>query len=284
MAWNGSDRKKNETRSAEKQPQTSKRHLPFIPVFTIVFAAITLSLFFFYRELLSTAPAPAADMVHQPKSPAKQIKPAVKIASKTTNEATVVKTELKPVRLYKGLPIKSQTFTTNVKGRVTETIITADGRSHRKYHEPKQIFKYASDDLLVMFLKARPGDSIPPIPISDSIDRDFKKSLEEPIVFAPDDSYDVKLLKASVCEARELMRKIMNDEGKTFREVIAEHERLQNNRAESHDMALKIMRDMIDSGETDNAIEFAKAFNEKYKDTGVTPLKVPQHKQDGKKK
>lgn len=177
---------------------------------------------------------------------------------------------------YKGVEISSQTFTTNQNGRVIEEIVTKDGRKHRIFHDPKPIFDFASDQLLAMALSMRPGQEIAPLPIDDSIEKDFFESLKTPITISEEDSDAVKQLKQDVIAARQTALE-MTRQGMTFREILAEHQRLHNNNAATTLEAQRMVDELIADGDIDLAQDFAIKVNGQFNEKGIAPVIVPKH-------
>ena len=184
--------------------------------------------------------------------------------------------EIAETKKYKGVEISSQTFTTNQNGRVIEEIITKDGRKHRIFHDPKPIFDFASDQLLAMALSMRPGQEIAPLPIDDSIEKDFFESLKTPITISEDDSDAIKQLKQDVIAARQAALE-MTRQGMTFREILTEHQRLHNNNAATTLEAQRMVDELIAAGDVDLAQDFARKVNSQFGEKGLAPVIVPKH-------
>ena len=134
-------------------------------------------------------------------------------------------------------------------------------------------FECHTDQVIAMVLTA--GESIPPFPgTSDSLDKEFVRSLSVPIVINDDDDEKTKEIKRLVIETRKEIDEQIRT-GKSFRTILEEHRKATEDNAQFKKEALAIAREMVDEGETGMADEFVEKANEKLAEKGATPISRP---------
>ncbi len=161
---------------------------------------------------------------------------------------------------------------TNTDGAVIERLRLADGRTVKDISLPKPVFKRPSDQLIAMVVTTRPGEAMPPLPLGGDIEAEFAKSLSEPIEDLPDDSDDVRELKALVREAREVIAEEVKA-GKTVREVLAECQREQEMQSESRLAVLREIRAVREADGDEAAAKFAEKANELLRSRGIPEVR-----------
>ena len=161
---------------------------------------------------------------------------------------------------------------TNTDGAVIERLRLADGRTVKDISLPKPVFRHPSDQLIAMVVTTRPGEAMPPLPLGGDIEDEFAKSLSEPIEDLPDDSDDVRELKALVREAREVIAEEVKS-GKTVREVLAECQREQEMQSESRLAVLREIRAVREADGDEAAAKFAEKANELLRSRGIPEVR-----------
>ena len=161
---------------------------------------------------------------------------------------------------------------TNTEGAVIERLRLADGRTVKDIALPKPVFKRPSDQLIAMVVTTRPGEAMPPLPLGGDIEAEFAKSLSEPIEDLPDDTDDVRELKALVREAREVIAEEVKA-GKTVREVLAECQREQEMQSESRLAVLREIRAVREADGDEAAAKFAEKANELLRSRGIPEVR-----------
>ena len=144
-----------------------------------------------------------------------------------------------------------------------------------KFAKHRSIFTNGSDQILGMIASAPPGRDMPPMPITKSIDRDFEKSLESPIVINSDDTDEVKVLKRSVMDLRMEVLAIKEAEGLTVYQILTEHQDLVRENAKLRAEAQKEAREIYDSGDIEGAREYVDKMNEQLGKLGSEQIKMP---------
>ena len=188
------------------------------------------------------------------------------------------------VDVFNGVPVVSRSAVTNANGTVVEKIRTADGKSHRVTTPPKRVFDNASDQLIAMAIHgANSGVGMPPLPMTDSIEQDFKRSLASPIEIRDDDSDEVKLIKMEVMAVRDVLKERIA-QGMTVRQALEEHQDEVNNMASYNKEALNMLREIREKDGPEAANEFLKTVNKKLKEMGVKEIPSPAKRHSEKDK
>jgi hypothetical protein len=173
--------------------------------------------------------------------------------------------------MHMGRRIVGISATTNADGTVVERIRTDDGKLHSKvYSVAEPVFTSGTDQLLAM---AVAGDADgPPMPaVTKADEQRFLESLKKPIEILETDTPDVRALKEKVIQARADMVELLA-QGRSFADVLAEHQKLQaENAAVRRDVA-KELRSLMDSGDTAAALEYRKRMNAALEQMGIAPL------------
>lgn len=169
---------------------------------------------------------------------------------------------------------------TNADGSVLERFKTADGKIRSRQSAPRSVFDNPSDQLIAMAIHGGNSTSgMPPMPISSSAEEDFVKSLEKPIVINPDDSEEVKQLKQSVMKVRAEIDQLMK-EGKSFSEIMKEHQALVNENASVRKDVEKGLKELVDQGDFEAAQEYLNKMNPALEELGVMPLEMPETREE----
>ena len=178
-------------------------------------------------------------------------------------------------RLWRGVEVVSSAGAeTNRDGAVVERLVLADGRRVRAVSLPTPAFRHPSDQLLAMALSARPGEALPPLPLGPDVERDFLRSLEDPIEELPTDSADVRELKRRVAEARETLAEEVRA-GRRVRDVLEEYQRGQEHTASVRLMAVREVEAVREAEGAEAARRFAMRANGTLRAGGVPEIPVP---------
>ncbi len=112
------------------------------------------------------------------------------------------------------------------------------------------------------------------MPIGPQLDEDFRKSLSKPIIINDSDTLEVKTLKRIVMEAREEMKRLM-DQGQTPSQILMEHERLAGENFKVRADAMKELTDIEKSGDYEGAVKYAQTVNGVLRKMGIEELPMP---------
>lgn len=165
---------------------------------------------------------------------------------------------------------------TNADGSVTERYRTADGKTHSYRRVPPPIFIDPTDNLIAMAISgAESGAAMPPMPIGEDADAEFRTSLEHAIIPSKDDPEDVRELKRKVREARANVKDLM-DRGFSFADVMREHRDVVNASVSMHDLCTRELRRLLDEGDAEGAAAYLKKANEKLRQFGYDPVAMPE--------
>lgn len=245
----------------------------------VVIAAISAGVWWWMTSRPETTPSkPAAPRsAKSPKdkkpSAAKTNKVAAATAAKT-NVAEVAKAE-KPKERHDTVSIH-----TNNMGKVVEKWIGSDGQLHMSVrYARKPVFDNASDDQLAMAVGGDGMREIPPIPMTATSEKEFLESLKKPIVIEETDSEDVKRLKQAVSEAREQMKQMI-DNGMSYREALAEHQRLVNENVETRNKCMAELKQLVDAGDKAGAESYLKTMNVALAQMGIPAITMPMSREE----
>lgn len=212
------------------------------------------------KERVEPEKAPVRDEVQLPKA-----KPTEKPVEKPVDN-----------RPPHQIVVETISVITNADGSVLERFRTADGKIRSKQSAPRSVFDNSSDQLIAMAIQgANSPVGMPPMPISDSAEKDFVESLKKPIVINPDDSEEIKQLKQSVMAVRAEIDQMMKD-GKSFKEIMKDHQALVNDNASLRKDVLKSVNEFIEKGDAEGAQMFLEKANETLGEMGIAPVDMPE--------
>jgi len=176
-------------------------------------------------------------------------------------------------------PTKQAEAVTPTKESATNEVSEAEAARIQKWKDKfakrKSIFNNASDQILGMIAGAPPGRDMPPLPIAKSIDRDFMKSLETPIVINDEDSDRVKELKKSVMRLRDEILEIKKSEGLSVYEILTQHQDLVRENAAIRVNAQREALEIYNSGDVEAAQEYVDKMNEALDRLGAEAIRLP---------
>lgn len=205
--------------------------------------------------------------------------PAKIVADDAKNE--VKKVSQKPSKPVDERPpheviVEMISVVTNADGSVLERFRTADGKTRSRQSAPRSVFENSTDQLIAMAIQGGGSSGgMPPMPISASADEEFLRSLDKPIAINPDDSEEVKRLKQSVMEVRADIDRLMK-EGKTFAEIMREHQSLVNGNASIRKDVMAGLQEYVEKGDTEGAREYLSKMNAALNQMGMDPVEMPE--------
>ena len=250
------------TKAGAGVPPSAKRAL-VAGLAVVILAAGAYFLFF------SGSGKPEKTRPDKTPSAIKEVKPVV---SKSNDVP-----EAKPVGKATPMP-ETDEFVKGVNTNgMTEAQIQRERERKKRFDEKrkKMIFSNASDQILAMILRAPPGHDFPPLPISPSLDRDFKESLKTPIVINDDDPENVKGLKMAVMKMRDEIQYLVEEKGMTVREIITEHQDLVRENSKIRSDAQAEARRIYESGDVEGAQKYVTTMNLALQQMDVEPIKMP---------
>lgn len=215
---------------------------------------------------------------------AKQTKDKKPAAAKTNTAAPATTAKTNAAEVAEAVKPKERHDTvsihTNNMGKVVEKWIGSDGQLHMSVrYASKPVFDNASDDQLAMAVGGDGMREIPPIPMTASSEKEFLESLKKPIVIEDTDSEDVKRLKQAVSEAREQMKQMI-DNGMSYREALAEHQRLVNENVETRNKCMAELKQLVDSGDKAGAESYLKTMNAALAQMGIPAITMPMSREE----
>lgn len=205
--------------------------------------------------------------------PKKKIEKPVSPAE--TNAVPVEPKPAKPAERHDTVSIH-----TNNLGKVVEKWIGADGKLHMSVrYARKPVFDNASDDQLAMAVGGNGTQAIAPIPMTAASEQEFLESLKKPIVIEPDDSEQVKQLKAAVMDARAEMKKMI-DNGMSYKDALAEHQKLVNENVDTRNECMAELKRLVDDGDVEGAKKYLKTMNVALGQMGIPELTMPKSREE----
>jgi len=277
MAWNGSDKGKSDITGGKQKatrPSSAKRGI--LAGLGVLLAGGGI-LWYTSHSSSSHVDAPRKNTSGLIAEVKPQRAPAAPSASVVNNAVE------KPVEVEKDpakIRVKTLSFTTNALGNIVDKFQTADGKTH-KVIRPAQppLFRHGTDDIISMALAQGSSVGMPPLPLSGNMDKEFLKSLEEPIIIEATDSDEIKERKRIVREARVEIKKLM-DQGMHFAEIMADHEKVFNENAEERTKAIAEARRIRDAGDTEGTAQYVEAMNAAFETMGIEKIDMPKSKEE----
>ena len=261
MAWNQPNG--HDTRPAKKKTLLNSVALPVIGV---VLFAVVVALVVVFRG------GDAEASKHHGKTLSKAETPASRASKVATQEPTPGQKIMDIIRKRGGRKNLTEEDKEEIKLLQAENMARASDATPAtpKFTTP---FECHTDQVIAMVLTA--GESIPPFPgTSDSLDKEFVRSLSVPIVINDDDDEKTKEVKRLVIETRKEIDEQMR-KGKSFRTILEEHRKATEDNAQLKREALAIAREMVDEGEAGMADEFVEKANEMLGEKGAAPISRP---------
>ena len=138
-----------------------------------------------------------------------------------------------------------------------------------------------TDQLLSMASALAAGQSVPPLPISKDLDREFIDSLRKPIVVFDEDSEQTKRIKENMMQMREEMARMMEEGGGSVSQILREHEKIANENIAIHREAMAELRRICEESDEEEAEKYLKAMNSAFREMGIRQLEMPSVDADG---
>lgn len=208
------------------------------------------------------------------KKPAKiaEVKPAV-VRTNVAAAVDVVKTN--QLETWLGKPVKEHRVRTN-NTLVVETFITADGKTHKYYHDLKEnALPSGADQILAIMTQKNGGFGAPPLPNMKNFENSFGDALKKEIVINDDDPDDVREVKERVKAARQELLDLMA-QGKSANEVIREWQQMQDDNATLRREAALGVRELLAKGDRDGAKALCEKYNQVLEKAGIMKLEIPE--------
>lgn len=176
--------------------------------------------------------------------------------------------------IWQGKEVRSWTTVTNGQ-RIVESIVTSDGKLHRVISDYNPDgFTSSTDQIFAMVVGGDddgPAAPTPALSNGKSLDREFRASLEKPIVINDDDSETVRAIKERVAAARAEMIEMI-DGGSSFAEVIEEARKIKNENFETRTKAIDEYREILRSGDKEGASEYLFKINLALQQMGIKEI------------
>lgn len=283
MGWNGSDQCYRPSAGApvENKKVQKKGGSPIGVIVPVVVLLVVCAGGYWWLLRPSPnakprTPAGEGDAVERPAPPV-EVTPQP-VAKAPSAGAETPETAEPAKEKYLGSEVVSRTATTNKAGFVTERIRTADGKTHRRMHYPKSPFEETTDQYLADVLTQSPDNPrpLPDMKNDKGLDEEFRKSLKTKIVINDDDSPEVKELKARVITGRESMKRLMEETGMSFAEVLADHQRITSENADIRLDAIREMNEIMKKGDKEGARDYIVAMNAAFQQMGIDEIKMPK--------
>ena len=138
---------------------------------------------------------------------------------------------------------------------------------------PPPVFDNASDQIIAMAVQDT-THGLAPIPMGTDAEKEFLESLKKEIVILDTDDEQTKSLKEAVKATREEIRKLI-DAGKSFNEIMQEHQRLANENARIRNDATLELKKILESGDIEGAKNYKRKINIALGQMGISGLSVP---------
>jgi peptidyl-tRNA hydrolase len=134
-------------------------------------------------------------------------------------------------------------------------------------------YKSATEGLLSMALGTKPGEMIPPMPISKNLDDDFANSLTNTIVIYEDDDERTAALKEKVAVAKMELLELVG-QGKSVSEVLKEYQDSVNKQAALREEAQRELAELYKTATPEQVEEYLKKINDALDEMGIEPIKL----------
>lgn len=271
MGWNGSGQK---GAAPAQSKATAKKPSPIRGIVAGLMIVLAIGAYFIF---FTGSEKPQKVASEKQPTKIKEVKSAVAPKPQTKTVVTIAKTNDVPVFTDGRTSEWSKKFskdskwsaTTNSFGRQVE-IVWDGGKMHKRVSDAKPpMFNNASDQALAMATAGGNGP-LPPIPVHPQAEQMFRESLKQEIVINDDDSYEVKLRKADVINARAEMKKLL-DAGESFESVINRTVEDRNANYSLRQEAQSSVKNMLET-DPEGATELMNKYNEVLRRNGIEEL------------
>ncbi len=159
---------------------------------------------------------------------------------------------------------------------IVETFVTADGKTHKYYHDTREnVLPSAADQILAIMTAENDGFGAPPLPNVGNFEDAFGDALKHKIVIEKDDTDEIRLIKERVLAARKELLDLMA-QGVNANDVIEEYRRTQEDNATVRlDAALKV-NDLLKAGDIKGAKELCAKYNEVLTSANIMNIEIPE--------
>ena len=270
MAWNGSDRRASVPSVAVSagEREVKSRSRKTIPLrglmagLAVVLGASGIILYF------------AADGEVESPTERRQARPKVESprkasASKGQQTTDKAKPEMPQDVRPKEVLVSAQT---NGTGHILERIVGEDGKPIIRVREMPSIWQFHTDGLLAQIVRMAEDEDTPPFPPMDEYtERTFLKSLETPLAYDKNDSYEVRCLKMVVSSLRAEIKELM-DAGEKFADILEEDRKLVNHNNRIRGNARREYDAIVESGDIKGAEEYKSTVNEFLNRMGIEAI------------
>jgi len=271
MPWN-----QTKSQQAELNKKAKLKHKRQLQITIGIIAVVILSTLCLFLQTTKNARELSADT----DTPTKHIQK--KKIKKSATKPTRVKKEAVSVpkkEMYLGQEVITHTYKTNSTGRsVREIIVTADGKKHgRTTVIAKPVFKYGTDQMLADVLFPLKHGSMAPWPEMDAkaIEKEFARSILDPIVISEDDSEEVRMKKEAVKHARSEMIQLIK-EGHSVLDIL-QQQRDTNEHAK--DLRLTVTKELYkmrkEGASADEIREYLNRANQILEQSGIESVSEP---------
>lgn len=155
---------------------------------------------------------------------------------------------------------------------IIEVTVNAEGRRTKHVIEPPSPWHYSTDGVLATALLCAKGGSMPPWPnMGVGMDKEFRKSLKDPILVLETDDDKTAALKRIVSSAREEMKERL-EAGEHFCDVMNDFRELTNENGKIRANAIRELNQIKASGDTEGARKYEVTMNAAFSQMGIEPI------------
>ena len=155
---------------------------------------------------------------------------------------------------------------------VIEISIDSTGRKCQYIREKPSPWKYSTDGILATALQNANRPSLPPWPnLGVGLDKEFRKSLSDPIVVLETDDDKTAALKRIVTSARAEMKERL-DAGEHFCDVMNDFRELTNENGKIRTDAILELNKIRASGDEEGAHKYEVVMNAAFSQMGIEPI------------
>lgn len=148
------------------------------------------------------------------------------------------------------------------------------GTSQKQRYESDGID--STDQLLGMAASLAEGQTVPPMPIPDEIDKDtFLKRLREPIKIFETDNENVVHLKENMMLMREEMAKALENGEGSISQILRDHEKLMNDNNKIRNDAIAELKAIRETGDEEGAKKYLMTINLALQQMGIREMEMP---------
>lgn len=145
------------------------------------------------------------------------------------------------------------------------------------------VFANPMNQLIAAAIGGAYDNELPPLPTGPGDDAALREALKHPIKDLPDDTEEVKKLKAAVRATRQEMGNLL-DQGMTVQEILTQHAELWNDNAKIRREMKEEYRGILAKGDEEGAAEYLEKINAAMQRMGIPAIAPEEIKPKGKKK